>query len=240
MSYGFAGALQGLGGGMMKLADERRQLANDLLKMEKKAVLDKDVAESRAASTARHRRGRGRGGGSGGAGRGGSRRLSNQESDNLGRLYESYIERGAFDGEPPSLGEFESRIEMHIRDAGSLASAAELARSEWGGKEVTNTIQHERAALSPARLWDDDGKYEETATETEYGFNSALGEAPSPSAADASPARSQTAPQRSSPPQSPPKSEQALTEARVAIASGADRNAVISRLQEMGIDPKGL
>lgn len=237
MSYGFAGALQGLGGGMMKLADERRQLANDLLKMEKKAELDKDVAESRAASTARHRRGRG---GSGGSGRGGSRRLSNQESDNLGRLYKSYVENGAFEGEPPSLGEFESRIEMHIRDAGSLASAAELARSEWGGKEVTNTTQHERAALSPARLWDDDGKYEVTTTETVYGFNSALGEAPSDPASEASPAPSRAPERREPTPQPSPKSEQALTEARAAIASGADRNAVISRLQEMGIDPKGL
>lgn len=235
MSYAFAGALKGLGGGVMKLAEEKRANAQRLLEMEKKAELSVEVAQSKADIKAAAKGGKGRGGsGQGRKGRG----LTNQESDNLGRLYKSYVESGAFEGEPPSLGEFENRIELHIKDAGSLANAAEMARSEWGGNEVTTTSQHERAALSPARLWDDDGKYDVTTTETHYGFNSALGGADS--ASEASPASSRAPSQRAAAPEPSSKAEQAIIEARTAIAKGADRSAVVSRLQEMGVDPKGL
>ena len=228
MSFAFAGALQGLGGGIMKLAEDRRRLAQDLLKMEKKADLDKEVAESRAASKARHRKGKGSGGGSSKG-----RALSNTESDNLARLYKNYDEAGAFEGQAPSLAEFEAQVEKLLPDAGSLSQAAEMARGMWGGEEVTTTTLKERAALSPARLWDDDGKYEDTRTETKYGFRKALdgatAAAPAPTAA---PGAASAAPAVDP--------AQAIEEARAAIQRGADRNAVIARLREMGIEPKGL
>ncbi|MDE4303641.1 hypothetical protein PXK30_09510 [Phaeobacter gallaeciensis] len=188
MSFAFAGALQGLGGGLMKVAEDRRKLADDLLKMEKKAELDKDVAESRAASKARHRKG-GTGSGGSSGGRSG-RALSNTESDNLARLYKDYAENGAFEGEAPGLGAFETRVEQLIKEEGSLAKAAERARGEWGSTEVTSTELKERHPLSPARLWDDDGKYEETTSSLKYGFRGAMEGGSSGNAAPAAPAAS--------------------------------------------------
>lgn len=219
MSFGFAGALMGLGDGLMKVADDRRKLADDLLKMEKKAELDKDVAESRAASNARHRKG---GSGSGGSGGRSGRALSNTESDNLARLYKDYAENGAFEGEAPGLGAFETRVEQLIKEEGSLAKAAERARGEWGSTEVTTTELKERHPLSPARLWDDDGKYEETSTDLKYGFKGVLDGPPPPAAGQK------------------PDASQVIAEAKAAIDSGADRAKVIERLRKMGIEPKGL
>ncbi|MDF1729654.1 MAG: hypothetical protein P1U53_18100 [Sulfitobacter sp.] len=221
MSFGFAGALMGLGDGLMKVAEDRRKLADDLLKMEKKAELDKDVAESRAASKARHRKG---GSGSGGSGGRSGRALSNTESDNLARLYKDYAENGAFEGEAPGLGAFETRVEQLIKEEGSLAKAAERARGEWGSTEVTTTELKERHPLSPARLWDDDGKYEETSTQTNYGFRSALGGPPAPDAGQGQ----------------KPDTSQAIADAKDAIARGADPEKVKQRLREMGIEPKDL
>jgi len=221
MSFAFAGALQGLGGGLMKVAEDRRKLADDLLKMEKKAELDKDVAESRAASKARYRKG---GSGSGGSGGRSGRALSNTESDNLARLYKDYAENGAFEGEAPGLGAFETRVEQLIKEEGSLAKAAERARGEWGSTEVTTTELKERHPLSPARLWDDDGKYEETSTQTNYGFRSALGGPPAPDAGQSQ----------------KPDTSQAIADAKDAIARGADPEKVKQRLREMGIEPKDL
>ncbi|MDE4189682.1 hypothetical protein [Phaeobacter gallaeciensis] len=211
----------GLGDGLMKVADDRRKLADDLLKMEKKAELDKDVAESRAASKARHRKG---GSGSGSSGGRSGRALSNTESDNLARLYKDYAENGAFEGEAPGLGAFETRVEQLIKEEGSLAKAAERARGEWGSTEVTTTELKERHPLSPARLWDDDGKYEETSTQTNYGFRSALGGPPAPDAGQGQ----------------KPDTSQAIADAKDAIARGADPEKVKQRLREMGIEPKGL
>lgn len=218
MSFAFAGALQGMGGGMMKLAEERRKLAQDLLKMEKKADLSMQVAEGKAALKG--------GGGSGGSkGPSKARALSNTESDNLARIHKNYIESGVFEGQAPTLGEFEAQVERLIPDAGSLSQAAEMARGMWGGEDVTTTQMKERAALSPMRLFDDDGKYEDTTTERKYGFRNALdGAASAPPQADAT----TTDP------------AQAIEEARAAIQRGANREAVIARLREMGIEPKGL
>lgn len=238
MSYAFAGAMKGLGGSIMKLADERRKLAEDLLKMETKADLDKDVAESRAASSARHRKGS-RGGGSGGKKSG--RALSNQERDDLNRLYESYSESGAFEGRAPTLGEFQSYVERVLPDAGSLSQAAEIARQSWGSEEVTKTELKERHALSPARIWDDDGKYEETTTDTRYGFKAALGADPEPEPASVAAAPPRGAAAASpAPTNSGPDPAEALQEAKAAIQRGADPEKVKARLREMGIEPKGL
>lgn len=222
MSYGFAGMLQGLGGALQDLGTERRKHAQDLLKMEKKAEIDLQVAQGKANIKKASRSGKGRSRRSG-------RGLTNQESDNLGRIYDSYIENGSFGDEAPSLGEFEQRIELHIGEAGSLAKAAEQARSEWGSKDVTETTLHERHALSPARLWDEDGKYEVTSTSKQHGFEAVLSDASASEKASGNVGRP-----------SDTKAEQIFQQAREAIANGAPSEEVKKRVREMGYDPGGI
>ncbi|UWQ30270.1 hypothetical protein [Leisingera sp. M523] len=225
----------------MKLADERRKMADDLLKMEKQAELDVQVAEGRAAATAKHRKG-GSGKGRTGSGRSG-RALSNTESDNLSRIHKDYVENGVFEGQAPTLGEFEAQVERVLPEAGSLSQAAEMARGMWGSEEVTSTELKERHALSPARIWDDDGKYEETSTDVRYGFKGALG-GDAPGNTPATPP-TQTQPfgaaaASPAPATDGPDPAQVLADAKAAIERGADREAVKARLREMGIEAEGL
>ncbi|GAB5434809.1 MAG: hypothetical protein EpisKO_41790 [Epibacterium sp.] len=181
MSYAFAGALQGLGGALMKVGEDRRKQAQDLLKMEADHENKLELASQNAALKAKPKSGGSSGGSNG-------RALSNTESDNLSRLYKNYVEAGAFEGEAPSLGEFETRVEQLIRKEGSLAKAAERARGEWGSEEVTSTEMKDLHPLNPRRLWDEDGKYEETTSSLKYGFRGAMEGGSSGNAAPAAPA----------------------------------------------------
>lgn len=185
MSYAFAGALQGLGGALMKVGEDRRKQANDLIKMDEDHQNKLELASQTVALKAKAKSG-----GGGGSSGGGGRALSNTESDNLSRLYKNYVEEGAFDGEAPSLGEFETRVEQLIRQEGSLAKAAERARGEWGSEEVTSTEMKDLHPLNPRRLWDEDGKYEETTSTLKYGFRGAMEGGSSGAAAPAAPAAS--------------------------------------------------
>ena len=229
MSYGFGGALKGLGAGVMKLADDRRKLAQDILKMEKQAELEIEVSEGKAAAKAKHRKG-------GGKGSSKARALSNTESDNLARIHKDYVEQGVFEGQAPTLGEFEAQVEKVMPEAGSLSQAAEMARSQWGSREITTTELKDRHPLSPARIFDDDGKYEQVSTDVQYGFKSALSGTPGSPSAPSQPAgaaAAATAPAEAD-------TEKVIADAKTAIAQGADPEAVKSRLREMGIEPKGL
>lgn len=223
-SFALAGAVGGVGDNIIKEAQAKRETKLAELKRQHDREDMATKHDYRMEEIAASKRGRGGRGGGGGGG-GGPRGLGNTDTDNLARVYKSYIDSDAFEGEAPSLGEFQTRVEEVIGEEGSLSRAAERARGEWGSEEVTTTELKERHPLSPARIFDDDGKYEETTTDLQYGFKGR--------GADVGDTTSQGgAPD--------PESTAVIEQARQAIASGADRNAVLSRLEEMGIDPRGL
>lgn len=220
MSYLLGGLLQGVGGAIEDRANSKREHAQRLLQIEAQA-------EATASARAKHRapaRGLAPRGGGGGRKSTDRRGLSNTESDNLARLYKNYVDGGSFDGEAPSLGQFENRVEQIIsEDRGSLSSAAERARAEWGHQEVTSEEQVPRNFVGRLIHGEDTRTVERT--DLVGGFGSALGEQPRRSAVASAPQQS---------------SNQALEQARQAISAGADRKAVADRLREMGIDPEGL
>lgn len=217
MSFAFAGALMGAGKALQEIAEEKRRLANEILKMEAAGK----IKATRAGG------GKG-GGGKGGSGSGSSVRLSNSDEVRIEKEYENLFENTPQE-ERPSLSDFKSEIVRRMGAGEDRQTATSGAAQSWKGREV------ETGEMEQPGLWGRiTGKKPEPKTEMRYGFDSALGE---PQAAPA--------PNPETAPSAPPAAANdgaaaALEQARNAIAQGADRNKVIERLRSMGIDPKGL
>lgn len=224
MSFALGGMLAGAGRHLQQVAEEKRRLANGILKAKANAQIKAEAAAAKG--------GRGRSGGK--AGRGSGFKLSNSDEVRLKETYTSlYGAPGEQDESQPSLIQFKSRVVDLMREDGSLSrmDAEQLAASQWGGKETTEMVDVERGVLNPMR-YIDGPTYQEPKSTMNYGFGAALGEDAQDKAQTSTPSAPAAAPQVSA--------DQALAEARNVIAQGADRNAVIQRLRSMGIDPKGL
>lgn len=234
MSYLLAGAAAGFGDELTRIAAEKRKAAQDLLMAkEKQAIADESYQnrlDMKAAAKGRGGSGGGRRGGGSSGGRGFDsagkiRPLDARERDDFARSYKGMVENGFFEGKPPTESQLAAEVER-IRGANpnlSLSAATQAAAESWGSEEVSETVQKDRHPLSPMRLLDDDGKYEETNTELRYGFKSAMNAEPSQPAASGG-----------------GKEATALQEARAAIQRGAPVAAVQERLRQMGIDPGKL
>ncbi len=229
-SFALAGAVGGIGESMIEDARQKREDKLAALKrqqeLEDQETQHNNRMEQIAASK---RRTGGRGRGLGGRGY----QLNPRERDDLARAHKSMLDTGFFDGEAPTEAQMGARVEQ-IRSQNrnlSLSAAVEQAASEWGATEVStpNVIERTRAG----KWWTGEETYEgDPNIEKRYGFSGeAQSTPPSSTRAPTQPREQQAA---------SPESAQALSAARDAIAQGADRNAVIARLKEMGIDPEGL
>lgn len=238
MSFALGGMLAGAGQHLQQVAEEKRRLANDILKARANAQIRAEAAAAKASGKSGGKGGGGRSGGK--AGRGSGFKLSNSDEVRLKETYTSlYGAPGEQDESQPTLIQFKSRVYDLMREDDSLSrmDAEQLAASQWVGKEKTEMVDVERGALNLMR-YIDGPTYQEPKTTMHYGFDAALGEDAQDKAQTSTPSAPTAAPAPAAAPQV--SADQALAEARNAIAQGADRNTVIQRLRSMGIDPKGL
>lgn len=233
MSYGFAGALAGLGKGMENLAADKRAQAARLLEMETKHKNDLELVGARASAK---RSGKGGSGGSGGSGY----VLSPRDRDDLARVHKGMLATGDFGLEAPTEAQLGSRVEQ-IRSENrnlSLSAAIDLAASDWGEISGTETVTEERGVLNPMR-YIEGATYEEEKPTSSYGFKQArAGEAPAPGGNAPAPGRAAPAPSAKG--MSAGEKAKILDDARAAIAQGASADAVKQRLIDANIDPKEL
>ncbi len=243
-SFALAGAVGGIGESMIEEARQKREDKLAALKRQQELEDQETQHNNRMEQiAATKRRSGGRGGRRGGRGSATTGPTSdgpgNRRKDITSSLEKRLRELFGEDADDDIMGAVFEQAELWKGSGRTENDIFDILRNSANRGDLEETVDtwmpfDEHTVIRPG-----EGDYDGTFTYGNRQPNPGRGLGPvqngAPDAAEA------PAPAQSRAPQAvPPEAEQALSDARDAIARGADRNAVIARLKEMGIDPEGL